>query len=74
MKPVELVEVMVANSSKAGDAVADPFLGSGTTLVACQRLGRKGRGIELSPAYCAVAIQRLADMGLEPKLAGSVDD
>jgi len=46
----------------------EPFLGSGTTLVAAERLGRLGRGIELAPAYVAVALQRLADMGLEPEL------
>ena len=48
--------------------VFDPFLGSGTTIVAAERLGRLGRGIELSPAYVAVALERLADMGLEPEL------
>jgi len=67
--PVELVEKPVAIYSDAGAVVLDPFLGSGTTLVACERLGRRGRGIELSPGYCAVSIQRLADMGLEPRLA-----
>jgi len=68
MKPIELVEAMIGNSSKSGDAVYDPFLGSGTTLVACERLNRIGRGVEISPAYCAVAIQRLVDMGLEAEL------
>ena len=62
MKPPELVEHMLRNSSEDGDIVADPFLGSGTTLVACERLGRKCRAIEISPAYCAVAIQRWVDM------------
>lgn len=49
--------------------VYDPFLGSGTTLVACERLGRIGYGCELSPAYVAVALERLFGMGLEPRLA-----
>jgi len=49
--------------------VYDPFLGSGTTLVACEQLGRIGYGMEISPAYVAVTLQRLADMGLEPRLA-----
>lgn len=49
--------------------VFDPFLGSGTTLIACERLNRKCRGIEISPAYVAVTLQRWADMtGQEPEL------
>jgi DNA modification methylase len=67
-KPVELVARMVANSSRRGETVYDPFCGSGTTLVACEQLGRTGYGVEISPEYVAVAVQRLADLGLEPKL------
>jgi len=49
--------------------VADYFLGSGTSVIACERLGRKCRAIEISPAYCAVAIERWAQMtGGEPQL------
>lgn len=44
--------------------VCDPFLGSGTTLVACEQLGRVGYGMEITPAYVAVSLQRLHDMGL----------
>ena len=52
--------------------VYDPFLGSGTTLIACERLGRKCRAVEISPAYVAVAIQRWVDVtGGEPVLIGS---
>src|SRR3990167_4426611 len=65
-KPLECMERPIRNHRF--DAIYDPFLGSGTTLVACERLGRIGRGIEISPAYVAVSLQRLADMGLEPKL------
>jgi len=68
-KPVELVARMVANSSRRGETVYDPFCGSGTTLVACDQLGRTGYGVEVEPGYLAVAIQRLADLGLEPKLS-----
>jgi DNA modification methylase len=51
--------------------VYDPFLGSGTTLIACERLGRKCRAVEISPAYVAVALQRWADMtGQTPELIG----
>lgn len=54
-----------------GGIVYDPFLGSGTTLIACERLGRKCRAVELSPAYCAVAIQRWVDVtGGTPELIG----
>ena len=42
-------------------AIIDPFAGSGTTLVACQNLSRRGRAIEISPAYCAVILQRMSD-------------
>ena len=67
-KPVELYERGIANHSRPGDVIIDSFVGSGTCLVACERLARRGRGIELDPGYCAVAIQRLVDMGLEAKL------
>jgi DNA modification methylase len=67
-KPVELVARMVANSSRRGETVYDPFCGSGTTLVACEQLGRVGYGVEVDIGYTAVAIQRLADLGLEPRL------
>jgi len=59
--PVELPEKAIGISDKT-KLVYDPFLGSGTTLIACERLGRKCRAIEISPAYCAVAIQRWVDM------------
>ena len=58
MKPVELVAEMVANSSKPGDIVADPFLGSGTTLMAAEQLGRVCYGIEIEPRYVDVAVRR----------------
>jgi DNA modification methylase len=58
MKPVELVENALLNNSDTGDVVYDPFHGSGTTLIACENLGRRCRAIEISPAYVAVAIQR----------------
>jgi DNA modification methylase len=60
MMPVELPERAIRNSSKAGDVVFEPFVGSGTTLVACQNLGRRGRGIEISPSFVAVTLERMA--------------
>ncbi len=67
-KPVELVAQMIANSSRIGEIIYDPFLGSGTTLVAAHQLGRVGYGAEIDPGYTEVCLQRLADLGLEPKL------
>jgi DNA modification methylase len=68
-KPVELFEKAIGNSTKAQDLVYEPFSGSGTTLIACERLGRKCRAVEISPAYVAVAIQRWVDAtGGEPEL------
>ena len=57
-KPVELVERAIRNSSKSRDTVLDPFGGSGTTLIACEKSGRQARLIELDPKYCDVAICR----------------
>jgi len=68
MFPLELPERCIKMHSGIDDLVLDPFLGSGTTVVGCERLRRKGRGIELNPAYCAVALERLAGLGLEPRL------
>jgi len=62
MKPVELVERAIANSSKSGDIVADPFLGSGTTMIAAEKLGRVAYGIEIEPRYCDVAVHRWEEM------------
>lgn len=58
MKPVELVEYCIKQSSLRGDLVADPFGGSGTTLIACERTGRRCFTIELAPRYCDVIVQR----------------
>ena len=58
MKPVELVERAIRNSSKSRDTVLDPFGGSGTTLIACQKTGRQARLIELEPTYVDVIVRR----------------
>jgi len=57
-KPVECMERPVRNHGGKQDDVYDPFLGSGTTLIAAQRLGRRCFAMELSPAYCDVATTR----------------
>ncbi|MFN2488962.1 MAG: DNA methyltransferase [Actinomycetota bacterium] len=58
MKPVELVEISLRNSSARHEAMVDPFAGSGSTLVASERLGRRARLLELDPAYCDVTLAR----------------
>jgi DNA modification methylase len=59
--PVELVTRNVLLFTRPGETVLDPFLGSGTTMIACEQLGRKARGMELSPAYVSVILQRYLD-------------
>lgn len=61
MKPVEMLEYLLKNSSKRGDVVLDTFGGSGSTLMACERLGRKCRMVELDPKYCDVIRRRWAE-------------
>ena len=61
MKPVPLFAYLIENSSQSGDVVLDPFGGSGTTLIACERLGRRCLTMELDPHYCDVIIQRWED-------------
>jgi DNA modification methylase len=57
-KPVELVERALANSCQAGETVLDPFLGSGSTLIAAERSARRCLGVEIDPRWCEVVIQR----------------
>lgn len=58
MKPVELVERMLRNSAGRGAIVYEPFSGSGTTLIACERLEMRCRAVELDPRYVQVAVER----------------
>lgn len=58
MKPVELFEYLIKNSTKAGDVILDGFGGSGTTLIACEKNKRKARLVELDPHYCDVIRRR----------------
>ncbi|WP_144728501.1 site-specific DNA-methyltransferase [Extensimonas perlucida] len=61
MKPVELVERAIRNSSRPGDVVLDPFGGSGTTLIAAEKSGRQARLIELDPKYVDTIVRRWQD-------------
>ena len=57
-KPVECMARPIRHHGDAGDIIHDPFLGSGTTLIAAEQVGRTCYGMELSPSYCDVAVQR----------------
>jgi len=59
-KPVELI-IWSISFLPQNTSIYDPFCGSGTTIIACERLGRKCRAVEISPAYVAVTLQRWAD-------------
>lgn len=61
MKPVSIIKYLINNSSKQEDIVFDPFLGSGSTLIACETTNRRCFGIELDPTYCDVIIKRWED-------------
>jgi DNA modification methylase len=69
VKPVALVADVIRDCSKRRDIVLDTFAGSGTTLVAAHRTGRRGFGMELDPAYCDLILKRLSEeMKVEPVL------
>lgn len=58
MKPIGLFDYLIKNNTKGEDIVLDLFLGSGTTIMACEQNGRIGYGLELDPKYCDVIIKR----------------
>lgn len=68
VKPTSLVADAIQDVTRRGDRVLDVFLGSGTTMMACERCGRRFRGIDIDPVYVDVAIDRwIAMTGREPK-------
>lgn len=67
-KPVSLMSELVGLFSNAGQVVLDPFMGSGTTGVACSRLGRSFIGVELNPTYFDLACRRLEAAHNQPRL------
>lgn len=67
-KPLALWEDLLRHYCPLGGLVLDPFGGSGSTLVAAERTGRLGYTVELEPSYCALALERLARLGCEPRL------
>ena len=83
MKPVEMLCYLIGNSTKGGDVVLDTFGGSGSTVIACERSGRKCRCVELDPKYCDVIRKRWAEFvngegcdweRLTPPLGGAEPD
>ena len=56
-KPVKLIMEIISRHN--GNTILDPFMGSGTTLVAAKNLNRKSIGIEIEPKYCEIAVKRL---------------
>jgi len=70
VKPTAMVADAIKDVTRRGDLVLDTFLGSGTTLIAAERTGRRFRGLDIDPAYVDVAIERWAALtGGEPVLA-----
>jgi len=66
--PVELMKRIILLTTSEDDIVLDPFLGSGTTLVACVQTGRRGVGIEIGPEYYDMAKKRIIEVLMQPRL------
>lgn len=74
MKPIALLERLIRSSSKQVDRILDSFAGSGSTLLACEHLGRKCYALELDPKYVAVILKRFEEAtGIKPIKLNSDD-
>lgn len=67
-KPLELMRWCIERTSDIGDTILDPFMGSGTTGVACMQLGRNFIGCEIDPGYYAIAEKRISEAAMQPQL------
>ena len=67
-KPLGVMEWCIGHLPDTAQTILDPFMGSGTTLVACQKLGRQGTGIELDPDYFDIACKRVDEATRQPDL------
>lgn len=72
IKPLKIAERIIRCSSRERELVLDPFMGSGTTAVACERLGRRWVGIEVNEEYCEIAKQRIKKIASQRRLFGGV--
>ena len=74
-KPLGVMQWCIGFLPDAADTILDPFMGSGTTLVACQKMGRAGIGIELDPEYFDIACKRVEEAARQPDMfAASAPD
>ena len=73
-KPLELLTQMIIENTHEGDTILDPFMGSGTTGVACVQTGRNFIGIEIDPTYFAIAERRIKEAQLQPRLPLEVQE
>lgn len=71
VKPINLVADAILDCSDRGGIVLDGFAGSGTTLLAAERAGRRGYGVELDAHYCDVILRRMSAVGHSPIHVGS---
>ena len=69
-KPLKIMKWLVLNYTQEGATILDPFMGSGTTGVACVQTGRNFIGIEIDPTYYAIAERRIAEAQMQPPLEG----
>jgi len=67
-KPVTLMKRIIEDYTREGDTILDPFMGSGTTGVACVQTGRNFIGIEIDPTYFAIAERRIKEAQMQPRL------
>jgi DNA modification methylase len=70
-KPIECMAKPILNNTAKGESCYDPFLGSGTTLIAAEQTGRICMGMEIAEKYVSVCLQRFVNNGLEPRLSGA---
>lgn len=71
-KPIGLIKYLVINSSDIDDIILDPFIGSGTTAVACKQLNRNFIGFDISKEYCEIARKRIEDVDKQKTLVEKV--
>lgn len=67
-KPVKLLQHLILDYTQPGDTILDPFMGSGTTGVACVQTGRRFIGIEIDPTYFEIAVKRISNALKQPRL------